>query len=190
MRCKICGAKLKRDGDICKNCYKEYKEKEALYKDNEEKTFEIKRKYSPIYNLLMSSEFILILLLISLAGLDKFGTIIGIMISILCLIVLGVWLFYTKKRAYGTKTTFYQTKFKFSAKYPLGNKEEVIPYSDVKDMAFFQTFWQKRFQTGDIRFYTKGFLNGITIKDIPNIKENFAKMQNIIVNVNDNYKEE
>lgn len=182
MRCKICGAKLKKEGDICKNCYKEYKEKETLYKDDEEKNFEIKRKYSPVYNLLRSGEIILILLLISLTGLDKFGIVVGILITILCLIVLGAWLFYNKKRAYGTKTIFYQTKFRFLAKYPLVNREEVIAYSDVKDMAFFQTWTQKLFKTADIRFYTKGFLNGLTIKDIPNIKENFTKMQNIIIN--------
>ena len=33
MKCKICGAKLKKDGDICKNCYKAYLEEEELKKD-------------------------------------------------------------------------------------------------------------------------------------------------------------
>ena len=182
MRCKICGAKLKKEGDICKNCYREYKEKENLYADNEEVIFEIKRKYSPIFNLLKNFEVIIVLLLISLSGFSNFGNILGVLITILCFIVLGAWMFYNKRRAVGTKTIFYQTKFRYIAKYPLMNKEEVIAYSDVKDMAFFQTWTQKLFKTADIRFYTKGFLNGLTIKDIPNIKENFTKMQNIIIN--------
>ena len=186
MRCKICGAKLKKEGDICKNCYKEYKEKESLYADNEDVLFEIKRKYSPGFNLVKSGELILILLLISLSGFNSYGIILGILITILCLIVLGAWMFYSKKKAIGTKTTFYETKFKFTAKYPLMNREEVIPYSDVKDMGYFQTWAQKRFKTADIRFYTKGILSGLTIKDIPNIQENFVKMQDIIVSGKNN----
>lgn len=182
MRCKICGAKLKKEGDICKNCYKEYKEKEVLYSDNEETVFEIKRKYSPLFNLLKNYEIILILLLVSLSAFNSFGIILGILITILCLVFIGIWMFFNKRRASGTKTIFYKTKFRFKAKYPLVNIEEVIPYSDVKDMAYFQTWIQKRFRVADVRIYTKGFLNGITIKDIPNIKENFAEMEKIIVN--------
>lgn len=189
MRCKICGAKLKKEGDICKKCYKEYKEKEALYADNEEIVFEIKRKYSPGYNLLRNYEIILILLIVSLSAFSSFGNILGILITIFCIIVLGAWMFFNKKRSIGTKTTFYKTKFRFKAKYPLVNREEVIPYSDIKDMAFFQTCLQKKFKVADIRFYTKGFLSGITIKDIPNIKENFAIMQDIIVNAKNEDKE-
>ena len=189
MRCKICGAKLKKEGDICKNCYREYKEKENLYADNEEVIFEIKRKYSPLFNLLKNFEVIIVLLLISLSGFSNFGNILGVLITILCFIVLGAWMFYNKRRAVGTKTIFYQTKFRYIAKYPLMNKEEVIAYSDVKDMAFYQTWIQKLFKIADIRFYTKGFLNGLTIKDIPNIKDNFVTMQNIISN-GKNYKEE
>ena len=33
MRCSICGAKLKKEGDICINCYKAYQEEEDLKKD-------------------------------------------------------------------------------------------------------------------------------------------------------------
>ena len=182
MRCKICGAKLKKEGDICKNCYKEYKEKEALYADNEDTVFEIKRKYSPGYNLLKNYDLFLILLLVSLSAFNSFGIVLGVLITVLCLIVFGVVIFFNKRRAMGTKMIFYKTKFRFKAKYPLINREEVIAYSDVKEMAFFQTWIQKKFKVADVRFYTKGFLNGITMKDVPNIKENFVTMQNIIVN--------
>ena len=138
MRCKICGAKLKKDGDICKNCYKEYKEKESLYVDNEEVLFEVKRKYSPGFNLLKSGEIILLLLLISLSSLSSYGMLIGILVTIMCFIIFGAWMFFCKKRAMGTKTTFYETKFRYSTKYSIVNSEEVIQYSDVKDMAYFQ----------------------------------------------------
>ena len=35
MRCSICGAKLAKEGDICKNCYKEFQEEEELKKERE-----------------------------------------------------------------------------------------------------------------------------------------------------------
>ena len=37
MRCRICGAKLKKEGDICTNCYKKYQEEEDLKKDVNER---------------------------------------------------------------------------------------------------------------------------------------------------------
>ena len=180
MRCRICGARLKKDGDICKNCYQEYKDKEALKSKNEDKIFEVKRKYSPKFNLLKNGELILVLLMVSLAGLATYGTLLGILITILCVVGFGAWMFYNKKRATGTKTTFYETRFKYRAKYPLVDKEEIILYKDIKDMAYFQTRSQKMNKIGDIRFYTKGFLSGLTIQDIPDIEENFEKMRDII----------
>lgn len=180
MRCKMCGAMLKKDGDICKNCYQKYKEQEKLKAENEEEILKIKRKYSPKFNLLKNGEIIALLLIIVLAAFSKYHVAIAILITILCIIAFGAWMFYNKKRAMGTQTIFYETKMKYKAKYPLVDKEEVIPYNDIKDMSYFQTSSQKMFEIGDIRFYTKGFLSGITISDIPNIKENFEKIRDII----------
>lgn len=180
MRCKMCGAKLKKDGDICKNCYEKYKEQEQLKADNEEELFRVKRKYSPKFNLLKNGEIILLLLIVVLAAFSTFSVGIGILITILCVVAFGGWMFYNKKRAMGTKTIFYETKFKYRAKYPLVDREEIIPYNDIKDMAYFQSRSQKICKIGDIRFYTKGFLSGLTITDIPDIEENFNKIRDII----------
>lgn len=102
------------------------------------------------------------------------------MITILCIFVFGLWIFFNKKRALGTKTVFYETRFKYIAKYPFVDREEIILYDDIKDMAYFQTYSQKICKIGDIRFYTKGFLAGVTIHDIPDIEENFNKMKKVI----------
>ena len=50
MRCRICGAKLRNEGDICNNCYKLYQEEESLKRDVSEKVV-VRRKYSIGYNL-------------------------------------------------------------------------------------------------------------------------------------------
>ena len=94
-------------------------------------------------------------------------------------------MFFNKKRAMGTKTIFYETKFKYIAKYPLVNREEMVLYNDIKDMAYFQTRSQKMCKIGDIRFYTKGFLAGVTINDIPDIEETFNKIRDIINSTRD-----
>lgn len=86
----------------------------------------------------------------------------------------------------GTKTCFYETKLRHKAKYLFVDKDEVVPYNDIKDMAYFQTRSQKICKIGDIRFYTKGFLSGITINDIPEIEENFNKMRDIINSTREN----
>lgn len=180
MRCKMCGAKLKKEGDICKNCYEKYKEQEALRADDEQEIFCVKRKYSPKFNLMKNGEVILLELIVALAALSAYGTFLGILVTILCVVGFGAWMFFNKKRAMGTKTTFYETKFKYTAKYPFVDREEVVPYNDIKDMAYFQSKSQKICKIGDIRFYTKGFLAGVTINDIPDIEENFNKIKEII----------
>lgn len=180
MKCKICGAELKKKGDICKNCYEEYREIEKLKTINEKELFKVNRKYSPKFNLLKNGEIIVLLLIIIFAGFSSYNTGIGILIAFLCLVAFGLWMFFNKKRAMGTKTIFYETKLKYVAKYLFVDKEEIIAYEDIKDMAYFQTRSQKICKIGDIRFYTKGFLAGMTITDIPNIEENFNQMRDII----------
>lgn len=76
MRCKMCGAKLKKDGDICRNCYKEYKDYKELSEIKEAELLRVNRKYSPKFNLLKNGEWIVLLLIISLAALSSYHAII------------------------------------------------------------------------------------------------------------------
>ena len=180
MKCKMCGAELKKEGDICKNCYEKYKKQEILRSDDEEVLFSIKRKYSPKFNLLKNGEVIVLALIIILAGFSAYSTLAGIGIMILTVLAFGGWMFFNKVRAIGTKTTFYETKLRYQADYLFVHRDEFVPYNDMKDMQYFQTRSQKICNIGDIRFYTKGFLNGLTISDIPDIKENFEKIRSVI----------
>ena len=181
MRCKICGRELKRDGDICRNCYEKQKKQEILMSNNEEEIFRIKRKYSPKFNLLKNGEVIILLIIVILAAFSAYNTILAILITLLCIVLFGIWMFYNKIRAMGTMTIFYETKLRHKTNYPFSNNEELVAYDDIKDMAYFQTRSQKICKIGDIRFYKKdGFLSGLTIHDIPDIEENFNKMKDII----------
>lgn len=180
MRCKMCGAKLKKEGNLCRNCYQKMKKEKDLKAENEEVVFRLKRKYSPKFNLLKNGEILLFVIIIILAAFSSFDTWLAILVMILCIILFGVWMFYNKIRAKGTEIIFYETKLRYKAKYPLVDKEENIAYEDIKDIAYFQTTSQKLCKIGDIRFYTKGFLSGITVHDIPEVKENIEKIREII----------
>lgn len=46
MKCKICGAELRKDGDICNKCYEKLVKEEEL--ENDKKAlYELKMKYVP-----------------------------------------------------------------------------------------------------------------------------------------------
>ncbi len=169
MRCRMCGAELKKEGDICKNCYDKYKKEEKLRLGKEREIFTIKREYSPKFNVLKNGELIVLLIIIMLAALSSYHVPIAILVILLCLIVFGAWMFFNKKRAMGTKTAFYETKLKYEAKYLFVNREVMVAYNDIKDMQYFQSRSQKMCKIGDIRFYTQGFLSGLTISDIQEI---------------------
>ena len=62
MRCSICGAKLKKAGDICTTCYKAYQEEEDLRKDKKE-IFKIRRKYSIPYEVVKYTELYIIFII-------------------------------------------------------------------------------------------------------------------------------
>lgn len=180
MKCKICGANLKKEGDICKNCYNEYKEYEELSKCDEKEMLNIKMKFSIGYSIFKSIEPIMLILILVLASFNYYGNILGIISSIIGIFAYGFILYYYKKRAEGTQIIFYETKVKYVSKFLFVNKEEFIKYSDIDDIAFFKTFSQRLYKSGDLRIYTKGFLSGLTISDIPDIKINFEKICEII----------
>lgn len=138
MRCKMCGAELKKEGDICKNCYDKYIEQETLKLDNEQEIYRVKRKYSPKFNLLKNGELIVFEIIIILAALSYYMVPIAILVIALCVIVFGAWMFFNKRRAMGTQTIFYETKLKYQAKYLFVNHEEIVPYNEIKDMPIFK----------------------------------------------------
>ena len=46
MKCKICGAELRKDGDICNKCYEKLVKEEEI--ENDKKAlYELKMKYVP-----------------------------------------------------------------------------------------------------------------------------------------------
>lgn len=185
MRCSICGAKLKKEGDICINCYKAYQEEEDLKKDVKVK-LKLKRKYSIAYEFRKYMELIIIFIL-AILGCIAFENIGAALLGVLLLIVtMGLLLFLDKRIANSTTATFYEKKAVYTFKFLFFDTQKVVKYTDLKDVTYYQTFRQKKFGYGDLCVYAKGaipgatLLNGFQIKNVENVKEVLEQIGEIV----------
>lgn len=185
MKCRICGAKLKKDGDICNICYKEFQEEEDLKKDTNQKLC-VKRKYLISYEITKRLELIIVFILALLLCLLSGGILEGLAVIAVGILVIGLFLAYSKRAAMGTQIIFYEKKVVFIKKYLFFNEEKTIKYSDIRDVTYFQTFRQKKFKLGDLCIYTKetipglGYFNGCHISNIENTDEVLSQIVQLV----------
>ena len=176
MKCKICGANLKKEGDICTNCYKAYQEEEDLKKDVTE-VLKIKRKYSITYEFIKYAWIMIIFILSSLICISTGGILEEFLLVLIFAVIIGLLLFIDKRIAMGTTAIFYEKKVVYTFKFLFIDIRKVVKYTDFKDATYYQTYTQKKFGYGDLCIYAKGafpgatLLNGFQIKNIENVKE-------------------
>lgn len=178
MKCRICGAKLRKDGDICKSCYEEYCKEEALEKDTQE-IFKIYRKHLPKYQLTQWFDWILITIFVIIALLAQEQYLGSFLFIIGAFLVFGFAMFIVKKRAINTTCTFYEKKVVFKYR----DNKKILAYSDLKNVTYYQNFFQKIFKLGDIQFHPDSgsyLFGGFEIKNVPDIEENWEKIQEIL----------
>ncbi len=185
MKCSICGAKLKKEGDICSKCYKKFKEEEELKKDVNE-MLKIKRKYSIAYVLVKYAWIILIFILSAIGCFAFSSPLEGVACITIFVVVMGLLLFLDKRLARASKAVFYETKIVYTFKFLFFDTEKVVKYSDLADITYFQTFAQKRFGFGDLCVYARGavpgttIFNGFQLKNVANVKEVLEKIGEIV----------
>ena len=98
MKCSICGAKLKKEGDICTNCYNKLQEEEIL-KEDKNVVFELNRKYSIAYEITKYT-WIFVIFIISAVGCFAVGNILaGFLCVLLLAAVIGFLLFLAVSKA-------------------------------------------------------------------------------------------
>ena len=185
MRCSICGTKLKKEGEVCSNCYNELQAEEE-YRNDVNEVFKIKRAYRINYEIVKNTELVIIFgicLTLFILARSFFEFLMTILIAV---IVFGIILFIDKRIANATTVTFYEKKAVYRFKLGIFNKEKEVKYKDIKDIKCFQTFRQKKMDIGDLCFYAKGaipgalLLNGFQIKDIEDVTETLEKIKGII----------
>lgn len=178
MRCRICGAKLRKEGDICKACYEEYCKEEELEKDTNE-ILKIYRKYLPKYQLTRYFDWYFLFILFMLTLIIQGNVLYLILFILVSLIILGVALIVSKRIAVNTTCTFYDKKV--VRKYK--KRKKTLAYSDLRNVTYYQNFFQKLFHLGDVQFHPVAgtyLIGGFEIKNVPNIEENWKKIEEII----------
>ena len=185
MRCSICGAKLKKEGDICSNCYKIYQEEEDLKKDVKEK-LKLKRAYTIAYEISKYAWIIVIFILSTVGCMAMENISSAILTLFLGAFLMGLLFFFDKQIARGTKAIFYEKKVIYKFDFLFIHKEKMVKYSDLKDIIYFQTGSQKKYGYGDLCVYAKGAIpgtslfNGFQIKNVSDVKEKLEKIKEIV----------
>ncbi len=181
MKCKICGAKLNKDGDICKNCYQNILEEEKLEKDVNE-ILKIKRKYMPAYEIYTLTELIIIFVVVSISLLATQGFLHSLLSLLIFVIIIAGILLIRKKIAIGTRCVFYETKVKYNFDFLFIHKEKIIKYENINDISYYQTRKQKKYDMADLCVYVKytGLIGGFSIKNMPNATKDLEKIKEIV----------
>lgn len=187
MKCKICGANLKKDGDICSNCYKTYQEEEELKKDVNE-ILKIKRKYSIAYEFSKYAWILIVFVLSFLVCLSSKDVLQEVLLVVIFVFIIGFLFFWDKRIARATQVVFYEKKVVYKFNFGFIHNEKVVKYTDFTDISCYQTFKQKRFGYGDLCIYAKGIfpgatlLNGFQIKNVENAQEAKNIIKEMVLN--------
>ena len=184
MKCRICGAKLRKEGDICKSCYEEYCKEEALEKDVNE-IYKVKGKYVLAFQLIKYFDWILVTLLVVIAVLAQAQILLGVFFLLLALFCLSIVLSFEKRKAKNTTCTFYDKKVVWQYK----DRKKTLAYSDIKNVTYYQGFFQKLFKLADVQFHPDGgtyLIGGFELKNVPEIDSEWEKIEEIIISKREN----
>ena len=113
MKCKRCGAKLNKEGDICKNCYKKILEEEELEKDVNE-LLKLKRKYIPAYEVYNLADVIIVFCLVIISFLAMQAFLNAFLSLFILVVVIAILLLIKKRLAVATRCVFYEKKIKYN----------------------------------------------------------------------------
>lgn len=181
MKCQICGAKLSKDGQICNNCLNKLKE-EKITKNDSNLRFTLRKRF----NLLFQSGYYfeaLVILIIMIIASSRLGVMsVAIVFSVFMFGIFFVRMFFKKKSIDSYKCCFYDTKLEYQYDFLFKKESKTIKYKDIKEIAFYQTIWERMFNLGRIVISTNSgnFLNnGIEIDSIYNVEEVCSKIKEV-----------
>ena len=170
MECRRCGAKLRREGDLCPKCYKKVLEEEEL-KNDVIPIMTVKRKYKPSFHIKQRWDIIVITILCVLSCFTSGHPFLGILCGIVGFAILLGYLAFKKMLAAKEKIVFYEKKAVKYSKVPYFSSTKEVAYKDIKDIVYHQqTLGQKRAKMGDIVIYVKytGYFGGLKLNNVEN----------------------
>ena len=181
MRCKNCGIII-QSGTLCENCYKKMQKNKVSDNDNVV-LMNIVRKFNPKYNLLVNMEWILFCILIVLLAILSKNILSAVLCILLVSFILGISMFFSKRKAMGTKLTFYETKVVYRFNFLFIHRQKVLKYSQIRDITLNRRRFQKKFGLGNFNIINKDtgiIFKGIIMEDVANAEEVFKKLTALI----------
>lgn len=165
MRCKMCGAELKKEGELCNNCMNKILREEEKKADNV-KVYEFKRKFVLGYQLLqhLESLFIAIIVCVVLILTATEFLVESIIFIVLVILAETFVILYDRYKINHSKCTFYMKKLVYKKIAFFKEKNIEISYEEVKELSYNQTRTEKMFGIGTI--YIKTSSNNILEKHI------------------------
>ena len=165
MRCKMCGAELKKEGELCNNCMNKVLKEEEKRNDNI-KVYEFKRKFVIGYQMSQHIESLIIAIIdCAVLILTASEFFVESIIFLVLVILVEIFIFlYDRYKINHSKCTFYMTKFVYKKIVLFREKKIEISYSDVKELSYNQTRFEKIFGIGTI--YIKSSSKNLLEKNI------------------------
>ncbi|MDR0979264.1 MAG: PH domain-containing protein [Lachnospiraceae bacterium] len=149
---------------------------------NEKLILELKPKYKISYGVLRRIWDILLFLVLMSVVITQIGMNIVVIASLVIFIMMYmIYLIYTKIKYKKYYYRFYENKLLYRNSL-WTRKGSEIPYSEIKEIKYFQGFTQKRFNIGDMQIATFSmniFKKIIFIQFVENPKETYEKITQI-----------
>ncbi len=184
MNCKICGAELKKPGELCNNCMNKLLKKQEARNDKTE-YYTFKSEFVLGFELLRHIEqiCIVIFMIILLLSLDisywwRYAIIIGCLFSMYGII----YLWYLRAKINSTSCTLYRTKLIYTTGI-FKKKSKEIPYDFIEEIFYTQGNMERLFNLGTIviKKKTRNLLErNMFIDAVRNIDQVFAKIQELM----------
>lgn len=182
MNCKICGAELKKPGEMCNNCMNKLLEEQERRSDRSP-VYTFKRQFVLGYELLKHIEQIgiVIFMIVVILSIDlaywKYALLIGGLFAL--------WgiasLFYLKLKINSGECTLYRTKLVFTQGI-IKKKTKEISFNDVEEVYYQLGNMQQLFKVGTIviKRKTKNLLDRyLYIESVKNIEVVFGKFEEL-----------
>ena len=175
MKCKVCGAELKGNGEICTKCFNKQQKEKELAKDTE-LLYELNPTFKPIHELGRLGDALIVAIIIIVVVTMNYGALAFGLLIVLYFFMAAAWFRHRRKVVKATSCKFYENKIL----YKDNKKKKVFTYRDVKDITCYQTTFETLFSKfGDITISTNELFEKITINDIANAREEMNQIKTI-----------
>jgi len=186
MNCKICGAELKREGEVCNNCMNKLMEEQRLRNDVNQ-TYTFKQKFVLGYEILRHIEQIgiVIFMIILILSVEHFSYWRLAVLSGCVFSIIGIlYLLYANLTINSGVCSLYNSRLVYTKGW-LKKKKKEIPFSEIEEISYKQGTIERYFNIGKIVIDKKSriiFEKLIVIDSVKNVDQVFENIKNVFEN--------